>query len=59
MNEAVTGFHFHLWPEVYEMKDVFSVQDDITKKVVGAGAIKLTRIERERAGKPRRSRPTI
>jgi len=31
------------------MKDLFSVQDDITKRIVGAAAVKLTRIERERA----------
>ena len=48
LSEAATGIH--LWSEVYntEMKDIFSVQDDITRRIVGAAAVKLTRLERER-----------
>ena len=40
-----------LWSDRYdgEVKDVFSVQDDITQKVVGALAIKLNDIERQRS----------
>jgi class 3 adenylate cyclase/TolB-like protein len=49
LTEAATGFH--LWSEVYngELKDVFTVQDDITRRIVGAAAVKLTRLEQERA----------
>jgi adenylate cyclase len=49
LSEAATGFH--LWSEVYnaELKDVFTVQDEITKRIVGMTAIKLTRLEQERA----------
>src|SRR5207248_10044483 len=48
LSEAATGFH--LWSEVYntEPKDIFSVQDDITRRIVGAAAVKLTRLERDR-----------
>ena len=44
-----------LWSDRYDgaVKDVFSVQDDITQKVVGALAIKLSDIELKRSlGKP-------
>src|SRR5262249_33664415 len=45
---AATGVH--VWSETYnaEVKDVFAVQDDITRRVVGAAAVKLTRFESER-----------
>jgi adenylate cyclase len=48
LSEAATGVH--LWSEVYntELKDIFSVQDDITRRIVGAAAVKLTRLERDR-----------
>jgi adenylate cyclase len=48
LTEAATGFH--LWSNVYnaELKDIFAVQDEITERVVGATAVKLTRLERER-----------
>jgi tetratricopeptide (TPR) repeat protein len=48
LSEAATGFQ--LWSEVYntELKDIFSVQDDITRRIVGAAAVKLTRLERDR-----------
>jgi len=38
------------WSETYdaEVKDIFTVQDDIAKRVVGAAAVKLTRFEQER-----------
>jgi len=46
--EAETGRH--LWSEAYdaEPKDIFAVQDDIARRVVGAAAVKLTRLEQER-----------
>ena len=46
--EAETGRH--LWSEAYdaEPKDIFAVQDDIARRVVGAAAAKLTRFEQER-----------
>jgi adenylate cyclase len=49
LTEATTGRH--LWSETYdaEVGDIFAVQDDIAKRVVGAAAVKLTRLERERA----------
>lgn len=49
LSDAMTGVQ--LWSDRYdgEVKDVFAVQDDITHKVVGALAIKLRDIERQRA----------
>jgi adenylate cyclase len=49
LTEAVTGVH--VWSETYdaEAKDIFAVQDDISRRVVAAAAVKLTRFERERA----------
>jgi TolB-like protein/class 3 adenylate cyclase/Tfp pilus assembly protein PilF len=48
VTEAATGFH--LWADVYnaELKDIFAVQDEITQRIVGAAAVKLTRLERDR-----------
>jgi adenylate cyclase len=48
LTEAATGVH--VWSETYdsEVKDIFAVQDDISRRVVGAAAVKLTRFERER-----------
>src|SRR5206468_11312220 len=48
LTEAETGRH--LWSETYdaELKDIFAVQDDIARRVVGAAAAKLTRFEEER-----------
>jgi TolB-like protein/class 3 adenylate cyclase/Flp pilus assembly protein TadD len=48
LTEAATGIH--VWSETYdtELKDVFAVQDDIARRVVGAAAVKLTRFEQER-----------
>jgi len=48
LTEAATGVH--VWSETYdaEIKDIFAVQDDIARRVVGAAAVKLTRFERER-----------
>jgi adenylate cyclase len=45
LTEAETGRH--LWSEAYdaELKDIFAVQDDIARRVVGAAAAKLTRFE--------------
>jgi adenylate cyclase len=47
--EAATGRD--VWSEAYdsELKDIFAVQDDIARRVVGASAVKLTRFEQERA----------
>jgi TolB-like protein/class 3 adenylate cyclase/Tfp pilus assembly protein PilF len=53
LTEAQTGRN--LWAQAYdaEVKDVFAVQEDIARRVVGAAAAKLTRFERDRAfGKP-------
>ena len=48
LTEAATAVH--VWSETYdaEVKDIFAVQDDIARRVVGAAAVKLTRFERER-----------
>jgi TolB-like protein/predicted Zn-dependent protease len=48
LTEAATGRR--VWSEVYdaEVKDIFSVQEDIARRVVGAAAVKLTRFERDR-----------
>jgi len=47
--EAATGRT--VWSETYdaEAKDIFDVQDDIARRVVGVAAVKLTRFERDRA----------
>jgi TolB-like protein/Flp pilus assembly protein TadD len=53
LSEAATGQN--VWSQAYdaEIKDIFSVQEDIARRVVGAAAIKLTRFELDRAlGKP-------
>ena len=53
LTEAATGRS--IWSQAYdaEIKDIFGVQEDIARRVVGAAAVKLTRFERERAlGKP-------
>jgi TolB-like protein/class 3 adenylate cyclase len=49
LTEAATGRH--VWSETYdaEVKDIFGVQDDISRRAVGAAAAKLTRFERDRA----------
>jgi adenylate cyclase len=49
LTEAATGRN--VWSEAYDaqVKDVFAVQDDIARRVVGAAAVKLTRFERGRA----------
>ena len=41
----------NVWSEAYdaEVKDIFDVQEDIARRVVGAAAVKLTRFERDRA----------
>jgi adenylate cyclase len=40
-----------VWSEAYdaEVVDIFAVQEDIAKRVVGAAAVKLTRFEQGRA----------
>jgi len=49
LTEAMTGRN--IWSQVYdaEVKDIFGVQEDIARRVVGAAAVKLTRFEWERA----------
>lgn len=49
LTEAATGRN--VWSQDYdaEVKDIFGVQDDIARRVVGAAAVTLTRFERERA----------
>ena len=61
LTEAATGRQ--VWSETYdaEVKDIFAVQDDIARRVVGAAAVKLTRFEQgARPGEADRttSRPT-
>ncbi len=48
LTEAATGQL--VWSDTYdaEIGDIFTVQDDISKRVVGAAAVKLTRFEQER-----------
>jgi class 3 adenylate cyclase/TolB-like protein/Tfp pilus assembly protein PilF len=56
LTEAATGRQ--VWSETYDAEgdDIFSVQDDIVKRVVGAAAVKLTRFEEQRAlAKPTKS----
>jgi TolB-like protein/Tfp pilus assembly protein PilF len=49
LTQATTGRN--VWSEAYdaEVKDIFDVQQDIARRVVGAAAVKLTRFERDRA----------
>ncbi len=49
LSEAATGRN--VWSQAYdaELKDIFGVEDDISRRVVGAAAAKLTRFERDRA----------
>lgn len=49
LTEAETGRN--VWSQAYdaEAKDIFGVQDDIARRVVGAAAVTLTRFDRERA----------
>jgi class 3 adenylate cyclase/TolB-like protein len=49
LTEAATGRN--LWSQSYdaEVRDIFAVQDDIARRVVGAAAVTLTRFERDRA----------
>ena len=49
LTEAATGRS--VWSQTYdaEVEDIFGVQEDIARRVVGAAAVKLTRFERDRA----------
>jgi adenylate cyclase len=49
LTQAATGRN--IWSEAYdaEVKDIFGVQEDIARRVVGAAAVTLTHVERERA----------
>src|SRR3989441_11976 len=46
--DATTGYH--LWAERYDrdLKDVFAVQDEVSQKIVGVLAVKLTLPEKDR-----------
>jgi adenylate cyclase len=48
LTDASTGFQ--LWSDTYnaKLKDVFALQDQITQRIVGLTAVKLTSIERQR-----------
>jgi TolB-like protein/class 3 adenylate cyclase/Tfp pilus assembly protein PilF len=48
LTEAARGLH--VWSETYDtgVRDIFAVQDDIARRVVGAAAVTLTRFEAER-----------
>ncbi len=48
LTESATGRQ--VWSDVYEAegKDIFGVQDDIARRVVGAAAVTMTRFERDR-----------
>ena len=48
LTQAATGRN--VWSEAYdaEVKDIFDVQQNIARRVVGAAAVKLTRFERDR-----------
>ena len=48
LTEATTARN--VWSEAYdaEVGDIFAVQDDIARRVVGAAAVSLTRVEQER-----------
>jgi TolB-like protein/class 3 adenylate cyclase/Flp pilus assembly protein TadD len=48
LTEAATGRQ--IWSDAYDadVKDIFAVQDDIARRVVGAAAVTLTKTERER-----------
>jgi adenylate cyclase len=48
--DATTGYH--VWAERYDrqVRDIFAVQDDVTRHIVGALAVRLTEGERGRLG---------
>jgi adenylate cyclase len=48
LTEPTTGRN--VWSETYDVEgdDIFTVQDNIAKRVVGAAAVSLTRVEQER-----------
>jgi adenylate cyclase len=48
LTEAATGRN--VWSETYDVEgdDIFTVQDNIARRVVGAAAVSLTRVEQER-----------
>jgi adenylate cyclase len=50
--DATTGYH--VWAERYdrEIKDVFTLQDDVTQKIVSVLAVKLTGPEKDRLARP-------
>jgi len=50
--DATTGYH--VWAERYdrELKDVFTLQDDVTQKIVSVLAVKPTGPEKDRLARP-------
>jgi len=50
--DATTGYH--IWAERYdrEVRDIFALQDEVSREIVRAMAVKLTEAERTRLGRP-------
>src|SRR5262245_2136115 len=50
--DAATGYH--VWAERYdrEVRDIFTLQDEVTQQIVRALAVKLTEAEKGRIGRP-------
>src|SRR5215468_9631034 len=50
--DATTGYH--IWAERYdrEVRDIFALQDEVSREIVRAMAVKLTEAERIRLGHP-------
>jgi adenylate cyclase len=48
LTDSATGYE--LWSDIYnaKLKDIFALQDQITQRIVGLTAVKLTRLERQR-----------
>jgi TolB-like protein/Tfp pilus assembly protein PilF len=49
--DATTGYH--IWAERYdrEVSDIFALQDEVTQRIVGAMAVRLTEAEKVRLGR--------
>src|SRR5262245_47447819 len=50
--DAATGYH--IWAERYdrEVRDIFTLQDEVTQQIVRALAVRLTEAEKGRIGRP-------
>jgi adenylate cyclase len=55
--DATTGYH--VWAERYdrEVRDIFALQDEVTQRIVGALAVKLTEADKVRLGRARTGVP--